>query len=112
ISQLFENPRTLAVTGGVLGTLGLIPGMPNMVFLSLGAAAGAGSWLIWRRRTQAAGAGKTQAGAPAPAEAVAPENRDLSWDDVVPVDAIGLEVGYRLIPLVDKNQGGQLMPRI
>ncbi len=114
VSQLFESPRTLAVTGGVLGTLGLIPGMPNMVFLTLGAAAGAGSWLMWRRRmtASAAGAKAAQDGASAAAETVAPENRDLSWDDVVPVDAIGLEVGYRLIPLVDKNQGGQLMPRI
>lgn len=45
-------------------------------------------------------------------EEVEPEARDLSWDDVTPVDAVGLEVGYRLIPMVDRNQGGQLMPRI
>jgi flagellar biosynthesis protein FlhA len=111
--QLLESPRTLAVTGGVLCTLGLIPGMPNMVFLTLGAAAGAGSWLLWRRGAGApAGTKPAGAGAAPPQETVEPENPDLSWDDVVPVDTIGLEIGYRLIPLVDKNRGGQLMQRI
>ncbi len=113
LGQLFASPRTLGVTGGVLATLGMIPGMPNAVFLTLGIAAGAGSYLIWRH-----GAGSPEHARQAddarllPVETVSPENRDLSWDDVVQVDSIGLEVGYRLIPLVDKNQGGQLMARI
>ncbi len=113
LGQMFENPRALGVAGGVLTIFGLIPGMPNTVFLALGAAAGAGSWLIYRRGAGSSARRKqAEDRAALPAEAVAPENRDLSWDDVVPVDSIGLEVGYRLIPLVDKNQGGQLMPRI
>ncbi len=110
IGQLFETPRALAVSGGVLLTLGLIPGMPNLAFLSLGGAAAAGSWLIHRRAQQPRSSeASTEILAEAP---VSPEQRELGWDDVVPVDPVGLEVGYRLIPLVDRNQGGQLMARI
>jgi flagellar biosynthesis protein FlhA len=108
--QLFENPKSLMITGGVIGALGLIPGMPNLVFLMLSAALGGSAWMIDKKRKQLALDNIANAKKP---EAAAPvENRDLSWEDVMPVDIIGLEVGYRLIPLVDKNQGGQLMVRI
>ncbi len=107
--QLFENPKSLMITGGVIGALGLIPGMPNLVFLMLSAALGGSAWMIDKKRKQLA----LDALNVKKPEVVAPvENRDLSWEDVMPVDIIGLEVGYRLIPLVDKNQGGQLMVRI
>ncbi len=108
ISQLFSSPRALAVAAGVLTVMGVIPGMPNFAFLTLAAAAGGGAWLIARRQEQ-----ELQQPMPQPVpEAVAPEHKELTWDDVQPVDIIGLEVGYRLIPLVDRNQGGQLMTRI
>ena len=108
--QLFENPKALMITGGVIGALGLIPGMPNFVFILLSAALGGSAWLIDKKRKQLALDELANVKKP---EAAAPvENRDLSWEDVMPVDIIGLEVGYRLIPLVDKNQGGQLMTRI
>lgn len=108
--QLFENPKSLMITGGVIGALGLIPGMPNLVFLMLSAALGGSAWMIDKKRKQLALDELANTKKP---EAAAPvENRDLSWEDVMPVDIIGLEVGYRLIPLVDKNQGGQLMTRI
>ena len=108
--QLFENPKSLMITGGVIGALGLIPGMPNLVFLMLSAALGGSAWMIDKKRKQLALDELANVKKP---EAAAPvENRDLSWEDVMPVDIIGLEVGYRLIPLVDKNQGGQLMTRI
>jgi flagellar biosynthesis protein FlhA len=104
-SQLFSQPRVLAVTGGVLGLVGLIPGMPNFAFLLLAAACGGGAWLIARRAKAAAEATTPEAAAPAaPAE--------LSWEDVGGADALGLEVGYRLIPMVDARQGGELMARI
>ncbi len=107
--QLFENPKALMITGGVIGALGLIPGMPNLVFLLLSSALGGSAWYIDKRRKQLL----LEATNIKKPEAVAPtESRDLSWEDVMPVDIIGLEVGYRLIPLVDKNQGGQLMVRI
>ncbi len=108
LRQLFANPRSLGVTAGILGLIGIIPGMPNLAFLSLAILCGIGAWFIAERRRVA----EAEAAAPAEEEEVPAEARDLSWDDVTPVDAIGLEVGYRLIPLVDKNQGGQLMPRI
>ncbi len=108
-AQLFENPKALMITGGVIGALGLIPGMPNLVFLLLSSALGGSAYFIDKRR-KLAGIEALNIKKP---EVVAPtENRDLSWEDVMPVDIIGLEVGYRLIPLVDKNQGGQLMVRI
>jgi flagellar biosynthesis protein FlhA len=109
MSQLFKNPKTLAVTSAIIGGMGLIPGMPNVPFLLLATAGGGGAWLMMQRQKAATAAETIQANAET---SVPREQRDLSWDDLNPVDPIGLEVGYRLIPLVDKNQGGQLMNRI
>lgn len=109
MSQLFGNPMVLAISGGIIGFMGLIPGMPNLAFLTLAAAAGGAAYLVAKRQQQALlPAEETQA----VEEAAPAEARDLSWDDVGPVDIIGLEVGYRLIPLVDRAQGGQMMDRI
>ncbi len=108
MEQLFGNPMVLYVSGGVIGIMGLIPGMPNLAFLTLAAVAGGAAYTIQqrlRRETQ-------QPVRETPAETASLEPRDLSWDDVGPVDMIGLEVGYRLIPLVDRAQGGQMMDRI
>ncbi len=109
--QLFNDPRALAVTAGLLGVMGVIPGMPNFPFLLLAGAAGGGAWWLSRHQKQKAEA-EAEAQAQPAAAPPGPETRELSWDDVPLVDPIGLEVGYRLIPLVDKAQGGQLMPRI
>ncbi len=107
--QMFSDPRVLGVAAGLMAGLGLVPGMPNVAFLFLAAVAGGGAWLVSRRHaTEAAEKAAAEA---APAESK-PEVKELTWDDVPPVDLIGLEVGYGLIPLVDRNQGGQLMPRI
>jgi flagellar biosynthesis protein FlhA len=108
MSQVLSQPRALAVTAGILGLLGMIPGMPNLVFLSVAAVCGYGAFALSKRRAAESAA----AAAPQLATAAPAENRDLSWDDVEQVDLIGLEVGYRLIPLVDRNQGGELMTRI
>ena len=108
VSQLFADPRALGTTAVVIGIMGLIPGMPNLAFLTLAASAGAGAWFLAKKKRIAAQAPVVEATPPLPP----PESKDLSWDDVQPVDLLGLEVGYRLIPLVDKNQGGQLMARI
>jgi flagellar biosynthesis protein FlhA len=108
IRQLFSNPRALTVSAGIVGVLGLVPGMPNLVFLLMAGLMGGLSWLV--RSNNLASARET-----ARLQEVPPEpgrEAELSWDDVQPVDTVGLEVGYRLIPLVDKAQGGQLMPRI
>ncbi len=110
LGQLFDDPRVLAVTSGVVGIMGVIPGMPNVAFLSIAALGGGAAYLMMRKRQDEAAAEKQNA-LIKPAQQ-SPEMKDLSWDDVVPVDTIGLEVGYRLIPLVDKNQDGQLMARI
>ncbi len=107
MTQLLGKPKVLAVTGGVIGLLGLVPGMPNLAFLMLAAAAGGMAYLA-RIRERAALVEPEDAAAPQP-EA---KPRELSWDDVQPVDLVGLEVGYRLIPMVDRNQGGELMNRI
>ncbi len=109
MSQVFGHPRALGVTAGILTLLGIIPGMPNFVFLSMAALCAAGAFATSRRRD----AEKAAAAAPPKPAAAAPsEQRELSWDDVEAVDAVGLEVGYRLIPLVDRAQGGELMGRI
>ena len=104
--QLFSNPRNLLVTAAIMGTLGLVPGMPNLAFLTLAGIAGATGYWLANRQTPPVEAET----APTTEQPSGP--RELSWEDVVELDALGLEVGYRLIPLVDKSQGGQLMARI
>lgn len=106
--QLFQDPKTLAFTSAIIGGMGLIPGMPNLPFLIMATAGGYGSWKLIQRQKAAAAA----IAAPKPETEAPQEQRELSWEDLSPVDPIGLEIGYRLIPLVDKNQGGQLMNRI
>lgn len=107
MSQMFENPRVLGVTAGVIGGIGLIPGMPNLAFLLLAGAAGAGAYAASQKKQKQAALPP-----PKPEAEAKPASQEPSWDDVVPVDLVGLEVGYRLIPLVDRGQGGQLMARI
>ncbi|MEZ5588119.1 MAG: flagellar biosynthesis protein FlhA [Sedimenticolaceae bacterium] len=109
-SQLLNNPRALAITALILIMLGMIPGMPNLVFLLLGAAVGGLAYMIAKRGQEEKV--ETQAVQPTSRPEESGEVRELTWQDVHPVDVIGLEVGYRLIPLVDRNQGGQLMTRI
>jgi len=107
--QLFANPRTLVVTGSVIGVIGLIPGMPNFAFLILAAICFGAAYLVARKLKE------SKAKPSEPIQTPETQNeppKELSWEDVVPVDLVGLEVGYRLIPLVDKSQGGQLMTRI
>ncbi|WP_369927288.1 flagellar biosynthesis protein FlhA [Xanthomonas sp. NCPPB 2632] len=117
MGQLFGQPKALGVAAAVLGTMGLIPGMPNIPFLLLAAGAGFGAWKLQQRKDLAGAAGTAGAagvpGTDLALESTPPAERlELSWEDVAQVDTIGLEVGYRLIPLVDKAQGGELMARI
>jgi flagellar biosynthesis protein FlhA len=106
-TQVFDSPRAIGVTAGIVGALGLVPGMPHLVFLLIAGALAALAWVVRRRKrapaAQAAPDG--QAGA-------APASAEASWDDLVPVDTLGLEVGFRLIALVDKARGGELLARI
>jgi flagellar biosynthesis protein FlhA len=111
VSQLFGQPRVLAVAGAVLGVMGLIPGMPNLAFLLLGGILGGAAYLKLKRERET----REKLAAPAaetPAPAAPAERMELSWEDLSGVDPLGLEVGYRLIPLVDVHQGGELMGRI
>ena len=110
LGQMFSNPTVLYLTAAVIGMLGLIPNMPHVAFLMIAAIlAGTARWLeisAARRATQ-----------PAEIEVLPPAVLDqplteVSWKDVQPVDALGLEVGYRLIPLVDREQDGELLRRI
>lgn len=106
VNQLFSNPKVIYITAAIIGGMGLIPGMPHFAFLILAAALGGIAYLVAERAKAAA----------APIEQSAPvaiaEGDEASWEDIVPVDVLGLEVGYRLIPLVDKAQGGELLKRI
>ncbi len=113
MTQLFGSPRALIVAAGILGAMGLVPGMPHFAFLSMAMLLGVVSYVIVQRlRAAEAAPAIISPAVPAMAPAASAESKELSWDDVSPVDAVGLEVGYRLIPLVDKGQGGQLMTRI
>jgi flagellar biosynthesis protein FlhA len=106
INQLFSKPEVMYITAGIIGGMGIIPGMPHVAFILLaGSLAGAGYLLKKRAETAPV------LDQPAPVQA-SPEMEEATWQDILPVDTLGLEVGYRLIPLVDKNQGGELLRRI
>lgn len=114
-NQLMARPESMYITAAIIGGLGLIPGMPNLIFLLLGGALAGAGYMISKR--QKAAPAKEEAAAAAAADATAAkqapaESEEATWQDVMPVDTLGLEVGYRLIPLVDKNQGGELLKRI
>ncbi|MEX8518985.1 MAG: flagellar biosynthesis protein FlhA [Leptothrix sp. (in: b-proteobacteria)] len=107
VDQMFKSAQSVAIAAGVIGLLGIIPGMPHLVFLLIaGVLGGVSRWMY------------QQGKAPKPAEpattdpAQANPNAEASWDDLQPVDTLGLEVGYRLIALVDKERGGDLLNRI
>ncbi|GAB2853615.1 flagellar biosynthesis protein FlhA [Pseudoduganella ginsengisoli] len=120
VGQLFAKPQVLYITGAIIGGMGVIPGMPNLVFLLLSSALIGGGYLLAKRAKEGAPPlpGSPEAAAAAEAAqtgaAAAPpqESEEATWQDVLPVDTLGLEVGYRLIPLVDKAQGGELLKRI
>ena len=105
-AQVFNSPRSLAITAGVIGSLGLIPGMPNLVFITIASALGYAAWWMKERDRKAKEQDPVR-----PAEA-AQANPEATWDDLQPVDTLGLEVGYRLITLVDKARQGDLLGRI
>ena len=107
LGQLFNSPKVMALTAGIIGMLGLIPGMPNFVFLLLAIGLGALAWNISKRQAQEVPVKVKETTAVTPSE-----SQEASWSDVVPLDVLGLEVGYRLIPLVDKAQDGELLRRI
>lgn len=110
IYQMFDNPKALMITAAILGVMGIVPGMPHFAFLSLAITAGTGAYFIDKRQKQKAKEPALQAKTDDGSEPIS--QRELSWDDVQPVDIIGLEVGYRLIPLVDRDQGGELLERV
>jgi len=105
-AQVFGSAKALGITAGIVGTLGLIPGMPNGVFLLIAASLGTLAWWLDRKDKLA------KAAPPAPPPDAQPANAEASWDDLLPVDTLGLEVGYRLIALVDKTRQGDLLSRI
>lgn len=112
-SQMFGSPKALTVAAVILFIMGIVPGMPHVAFLSLAALAGGAAWLFHKRSLERQAAQEERASAETEQAAEqAEEAKELDWDDVMPVDMIGLEVGYRLIPMVDKLQGGQLLNRI
>ncbi|MDR3322734.1 MAG: flagellar biosynthesis protein FlhA [Zoogloeaceae bacterium] len=107
--QVFRNHQVVFITAGILGGMGLIPGMPNLVFLMLASGLGYLGWKMQQKAQQSL----ASAAAPAPVAPSPPqEAQEASWADVMPLDVLGLEVGYRLIPLVDKFQDGELLRRI
>ena len=107
--QLLGDRRVLRVVAVLLGLLGLVPGMPNVAFLLMAGACAGGAWLLDRSDN----AEEVEAELPVTPDVVDNEaSREISWHDVGEADAIGLDVGYRLIPLVDRQQDGELMRRI
>lgn len=108
-SQLFGDRRVLRVVAVLLGILGIVPGMPNMAFLLMAGACAGAAWLMERR---AAVPPEPEVPVATADDIQTEANRELSWNDVGEADPITLEVGYRLIPLVDRQQDGELMRRI
>ncbi|WP_367848639.1 flagellar biosynthesis protein FlhA [Rhodoferax sp. WC2427] len=103
IGQLFDSPKVLGITAGIMAVMGIIPNMPHVVFLSMAAVLAYGAWAIAQR--------------PVPQDPTLvvgppPTDGEATWDDLQPVDLLGLELGYRLITLVDKSRPGDLLTRI
>ena len=103
MQQMFVSPRAFAITAVIMGTLGIIPGMPHVVFLGIAVALAYAAWVLSHQ--------------PAPVDPSTltpppPPDGEATWDDLQPVDQLGLELGYRLIALVDKNRQGDLLTRI
>jgi len=109
--QVFDSPRSLALTAAIIGGLGLVPGMPHIVFVVIAAGLAALAWQMHQAKKRAAAAPERTEVVPA-----REGNPEATWDDLTPVDTLGLEVGYRLIALVDKSRGpggvGDLLARI
>ena len=103
IGQMFVSPKVLGITATIMGILGSIPGMPHVVFLGIAVAIAYAAWAIAHRPIPVVAA---------PAAAAAPSDGEASWDDLQPIDQLGLELGYRLIILVDKKRQGDLLNRI
>lgn len=120
IMSQMGSPKALVVTAVILFVMGIVPGMPHLAFLSLAAVVAAAVWFIQRKKKEEEKALEAPVGGAASEGGLnvpmvsdeADSNRELDWEDVMPVDMVGLEVGYRLIPMVDKLQGGQLLSRI
>ena len=111
-NQVFDSPQSLGIAAGIVGGLGLIPGMPNLVFILMASGIGLMAWARHKKMQEEAARPKGRA-----AENDAPlGNAEASWDDLMPVDTLGLEVGLRLIVLVDKSRAsgsaGDLLGRI
>jgi flagellar biosynthesis protein FlhA len=105
-SQVLGDARSLMLTAAIIAAIGLVPGMPHLAFLLLAGGMAGVAWLLKQRQ-------QARAAAPPPAvDTTPPEATDVGWSDVTPVDVLGLEVGYRLIPLVDKVRDGDLLKRI
>ena len=102
-NQMFVSPRVLGITAAIMAILGLIPNMPHLVFLSIASVIGYTAWFL---------AHKPPPLPPKVDEPVSPADAEATWDDLQPVDQLGLELGYRLITLVDKNRQGDLLARI
>ena len=110
--QLFKNPQVMLLAAGVVGLLGMIPGMPNFVFLLFTAGLLALAWWTRGRQMKAPADAALDKKAMQMAEEKASQVAEASWADVQHEDVLGLEVGYRLIPMVDSEQSGQLLTRI
>src|SRR5574344_1842414 len=111
-TQMFMSPRALGITAAILLMLGVIPGMPHTVFLLMGAAFGYGAWLALRAQQKPKATAEEEAALAQQALTAPQQDTEATWDDLQPVDLIGLELGYRLIALVDKKRQGDLLTRI
>lgn len=115
VGQLFHNPQVMVLAAAVIGLLGMIPGMPNFVFLLFTAALLGIAWWLRGRQTEGAHSGSSARGEKKETETqaqAAGAAAEATWSDVQMEDVLGLEVGYRLIPMVDSTQDGQLLTRI
>ena len=104
MGQMFVSPQVMGITAAIMFVLGIIPNMPHIVFLSISGLLGYYAWYLAHKPPPV-----DPKDTPAPA---ATNDGEASWDDLQPIDQLGLELGYRLISLVDKSRQGDLLNRI
>jgi len=110
VGQLFNNPRVMYITAGILAAMGLVPNMPHLAFLFLAALLASIGWFLGQQQQKEAA--QEQVNEVLEQSEIQQQSTEASWDDVHFTEPLGLEVGYRLIPMVDHHQDGELLNRI
>jgi flagellar biosynthesis protein FlhA len=107
--QMFQNPKVMSIMGGLMLVMGMVPGLPNLPFLTIGALAVGGSFLLIKGNREKAEMKLIEENKAKVQKKKATTENVL---DLLQVEMLELEIGYRLVPLIEAESGGDLLERI